>query len=105
MELELFLKLLKKLPQLFGKATYVQQASILDIFISNIVITPEKNVIINVKKDLQPLFDGYVNPDVFFLNHGREGLEIRKDILSFGRLGEHYVEDGNYTVLAKYGVF
>ena len=64
MELELFLTLLKKLPQLFGKATYVQQAIITRIFISNIVVTAEKAVIITVKEKLQPLFNGYVGKGV-----------------------------------------
>ena len=60
LEFEVFLRLLKKAPQLFEKATYVQKATITNIFVSNIVVSPWKPLKLKVKPILSKLFNGNV---------------------------------------------
>ena len=98
MELELFMTLLKKLPQLFGKATYVQQAIITRIFISNIVVTAEKAVIITVKEKLQPLFNGYVEINTNLLHPLQSSL--MKNQYIYSRINSLLRERGYSTIIS-----
>ncbi len=59
-EFEMFLKILSNASKYYSKWTYVQKRQISDIFISNIVITPQKQVIIKARPWLEDLFSGLV---------------------------------------------
>ena len=61
LEFEVLVQILQKAPQYYKKATYVQKRKIMEIFVSNIVITARKAVKIKVNPIMGSLFSWVVD--------------------------------------------